>query len=59
MKPLSSHDCRALARGLSEDGGGIDATVPKTYAVRVNRDVHSIYIVQHTTFYLYIKSCYH
>ena len=39
-KPLSSHDRRKLASGLS---GGIDATA---HALRVNRHIHTVYSAQ-------------
>ena len=39
---LKVENRRELTRGLSEEGGGIDATVPKAYALRVNRCAYRI-----------------
>ena len=39
---LKVENRRELTRGLSEEGGGIDATVPKAHALRVNRCAYRI-----------------
>ena len=61
-KPLSAHDCRKLASGLSKEGMvamtrvNDFATMPKMHAPRIIRRTY-LYSAQHSTFYLYIKSC--